>query len=80
MTAPRYEPGGEPAAVVTRHGRWLYGVHIAYTPLLGLGVHYGPNGGDWYVLGHRRAQRKARRKLARFLRQEARTSRPEVIR
>lgn len=53
----------QPRVVVQRVGRWTYTVIIEHGML-----EYGPDGMPWLVLGRRRAERKAAREYARFLR------------
>lgn len=48
-----------PTVEITQCGRWLYDVHLSH----------GPHGEDEVVLGARRAERKARRMLARYIAQ-----------
>jgi hypothetical protein len=56
------ERDNPPHAVVTRLGRWWWGVHISH----GITV-CGPDGGDWHCLGRAAAERKGRRELHRYL-------------
>lgn len=59
----------EPRAEVQQIGRWTYRVSVIH------GIcSWGPDGYGWHVLGRRRAARKARKALARYLRQEVRRS------
>lgn len=58
---------GPPHAQVQRIGRWTYLVSVHH----GLSV-WGPNASGWSVLGRRRANRKAAKVLARYLRDEGR--------
>lgn len=64
----------EPCAEVERTGRWTYRVSVTD----GMTV-WGPYGYGWLVVGHKRAQRKARRVLARYLKQEARAGEVERL-
>lgn len=64
---PNFLDDCEPTAVITQHGRWVYGVHITHG-LMGI----GPDGGDWLRLGRRQAERKGHRELARYKRAEER--------
>jgi hypothetical protein len=61
------EERDQPHAEVQRVGRWTYRVSVVH----GLTC-YGPGGSGWHVLGRRRAERKAARVLARYLRDQAR--------
>ena len=62
----------EPYARVQRNGRWGYHVTIVH----GLSC-LDPG---WYVLGRHRAERLAKRKLAKYLRDEDRGREVTVIR
>jgi len=64
-----------PFAEITRIGRWTYNVVIRD----GL-TQYGPDGMGWHVLGSRRAERKARRELDRYLDQENRRRDVTIVR
>lgn len=63
-----------PQAEVRRVGRWTYHVQVVD----GLTT-WGPDGYGWHVLGRRRALSKARRVLARYLRNEARRADLTVV-
>lgn len=58
-------PGEPPRAVITRRGRWTYGIVIQD----GISV-YGPAYSGmvvgWNVLGRRRAEKRARKELRRY--------------
>lgn len=56
----------DPHAVVLQTGRWTYRVYVAD------GIsQWGPDGYGWIVWGRRRAERKGRKVLARYLREQA---------
>ena len=59
-----WNPDGAPEAVIERRGRWWHLVYVDH----GL-MRWGPDGYGWHVLGAKRAERKARRVLASYLRQ-----------
>jgi hypothetical protein len=62
---PRHDPAGnEPEAVIERHGRWWHLVYIRHGLMRG-----GPGGHGWRVFGERRAERKARKVLADYVKQ-----------
>lgn len=50
-----------PEAVIEQVGRWTWRVHICR------GI---SSSGEWHVLGRRRAEKKARRELGRYLTRE----------
>lgn len=55
-----------PHAVVLQTGRWTYRVYVAD------GIsQWGRDGYGWTVWGRRRAERKGRKVLARYLREQA---------
>lgn len=77
MTSPAYANAPKPPpdkawmgfdlpseAHIERRGRWTYLVSVHH----GITI-WAPDGIGWYVLGRRRAERKARRVLARYVRQ-----------
>ncbi|GGM26963.1 hypothetical protein GCM10011608_09710 [Micromonospora sonchi] len=53
----------EPEAVVERLGRWWYLVYVRHGA-----SRWAPNGNGWYVFGAERADRKARKVLAAYVR------------
>jgi len=59
--------GSPPEARIRRAGRWTYYVEVHH----GM-IQWGPNGSGWFVLGRRRAERKARRLLAAYVREMGR--------
>lgn len=62
LSPPPWEEAVEPPhAIVEQSGRWIYRIYITD----GL-MQYGPNGYGWHRLGRQRAERKARRELARY--------------
>ena len=67
LPPPNYLDECEPEARIEQAGRWTYSVYVTH----GL-MSIGPNGLPWLRLGRKRAERKARRELARYKRQEAR--------
>lgn len=73
MTAPRpprINPG-PPYAEVEQIGRWTWAVRVIHGIIV-----WGPNGGPFIVHGGRdRADRVARRHLARYIAQEERQAR-----
>ena len=56
-----------PRAEIEQTGRWTYRVLVIHG-LMG----YGPDGYGWLRLGRRWAEAKARRELARYVRNEVR--------
>lgn len=56
-----------PHAVIQKAGRWTYRIYIDH----GLTI-YAPGGYGWHRLGRERAERKARRELARYNRDRQR--------
>jgi len=78
----RWQPPGagggamdEAHAEVRRIGRWTYLVSIHDGCMV-----YGPGGHGWHVWGQRRAERKARRVLAAYGRDEQRRTNPTIVR
>ncbi len=57
----------DPEALVTRIGRWSYEIYVIHGAMA-----IGPNGYPWHRFGRARAERKARRELARYKRERAR--------
>lgn len=55
----------EPYAEIERVGRWTYSVCVKDRC-----SQWGPMGGAWIVRGRARAERKGRKVLARYLRQQ----------
>ncbi len=78
MTRPIEPPArpnlkeGKPYAEVKKIGRWTYKVSVHHGVMV-WGPSYGGPGG-WFVLGEKRAHRKASRVLRAYRRSEARTS------
>lgn len=64
----------EPHAGITRVGR--FSRHIVIHDGL---VQVGPGGGAWFALGAARAERKARKVLARYLKSKQRRADPTLI-
>ena len=56
-----------PRAVVERTGRWTYCVAVELDM-----TRWGLDGYGWVVFGRKRAERKARKVLARYHREQAR--------
>ncbi|MGW9196081.1 hypothetical protein [Micromonospora chersina] len=75
MHDPAWDPDAEPEAVIERTGRWWHLVYIRH----GL-MRSGPGGYGWHVLGASRAERKARRVLAAYLRRQGYEREARVIR
>jgi len=74
--APLWTRQDEPPTVkITRRGRWMHTVIIQH----GL-MQHGPNGGPWFVLGARRARRKAARVLRAYLLDQHRQATPTIMR
>lgn len=68
-------PGDEqPEAEIQQVGRWTYRVSVSHGLLT-----YGPDGYGWHILGRRRAERKAERALARYIRKQAREAEVVVV-
>lgn len=65
----------EAHAEIRQVGRWTYRVSIHDGCLV-----YGPDGYGWRVWGRRRAERKARRELAQYLRREEHVAERVIIR
>lgn len=68
------EPSGVPEAHLKQVGRWTYYVTVQH----GM-TQWGPNGGGWFVLGRRWAGWKARRMLAKYVRQMHRDQAVRVV-
>lgn len=64
-----------PEVVVERRGRWVHLVYIRTRTVGGLAMRYGPDGYGWHVFGRRRAERKARRVLRRYIAAQEREER-----
>lgn len=83
MADPKWPPGWaprvvdeQPHATVRQIGRWTYSVQIVD----GIStVGPGPGGGGWHVLGRKRAERFARRMMARYMRDQYLSSRPPTV-
>jgi hypothetical protein len=54
---------GEPEAVVERTGRWWHSVYVRHGV-----IRWAPSGNGWHVFGAKRADRKARKVLAAYVR------------
>lgn len=63
-----------PEAKVERLGRWWFRVYVSH----GLSQ-YGPDGYGWHVLGERRAHRKAKAVLRRYVERERRHATVETV-
>lgn len=63
-----------PYVEIKQVGRWTYTVKGCH----GIGQ-WGPNGGAWFVHGKRRAERKARRVLAAYMRNERLRAQPPIV-
>lgn len=66
-------PPREPYAEVKRYGEFTYTVKIIDGFMA-----YGPDGGHWFVLGRKRAERKAERELRRYLREQGYQAEPTI--
>lgn len=64
----------QPRAEIRQIGRWTYRVSVHH----GVTV-WGPNGCCWHVYGRRRAERKARRVLASYLRMQQRGAQTAAV-
>lgn len=58
----------QPYAEIEQYGRWTWIVSVHHGP-----IQWGPDGVGWFVLGRRRAERKAQRALARYVAERQRT-------
>ncbi|HCT78902.1 MAG TPA: hypothetical protein DGT23_20545 [Micromonosporaceae bacterium] len=83
MSGEDSQVDNQPYAEITQAGRWTYHIVIhddLFAPehpmaASGYGVWYGP----WYALGKTRAERKAARVLARYIRDQRRRAQKTIV-